>query len=96
MELSFQLNGLAGYDLVINASPVGMGMDNEVPYPMVDLEPTTLVFDVVTEPRRTAWLKTAQEKGCKVVYGKEMVRGQFAMMAMQMGINIPIIPGDSD
>lgn len=87
-DLSFELQGLAGFDLVINASPVGMGSDEALPFPMDDLQPSALVFDVVTKPRRTAWLSCAMTKGCEVVYGEEMVQGQFELMARHMGLEV--------
>lgn len=87
-DLSFELQGLAGFDLVINASPVGMDSDEALPFPMDDLQPSTLVFDVVTKPCHTAWLSCAMTEGCEVVFGEEMVQGQFELMARHMGLEV--------
>ncbi len=89
VAIAFELNDLKGFDLVVNASPVGMNGDPKLPYPTESLEHDTLVADVVTEPRETPWLAAASRAGCDVLYGAEMVFGQFGLMARHMGLDIP-------
>ena len=55
-RLSFDLDSLDGFDLVINATTVGMDGDANVPHPVETLDPTSLVGEVVTLPRVTPWL----------------------------------------
>jgi shikimate dehydrogenase len=89
IKVSFELPGLQGFDLVVNATPVGMNDDPNVPFPTDTLSPPTLVADVVTNPKVTPWLAAGLKKGCKVQYGAEMAYGQFGLMGRHMGLDIP-------
>jgi shikimate dehydrogenase len=89
MKLSFELTRLDDFDLIVNATPVGMNNDTDLPFPTDTLRPFTLVADVVTNPKVTPWLAGALKKGCNVQYGVEMAYGQFGLMGRHMGIEIP-------
>jgi shikimate dehydrogenase len=89
IKLSFELQTLEGFDLAVNATPVGMNDDPRVPFPTETLSPRTLVADVVTNPKVTPWLAAALKKGCAVQYGAEMVYGQFGWMGRHLGLDIP-------
>jgi len=89
MNISFDLNTLEGFDLVVNATPVGMNDDPNVPFPTDTLSSSTLVADVVTNPKVTPWLAAALDKGCEVQYGAEMAYGQFGLMGRHVGLEIP-------
>ena len=89
MKISFALTSLEGFDLVVNATPVGMNDDPHVPFPTDTLSSSTLVADVVTNPKVTPWLAAAIKKGCEVQYGAEMAYGQFGLMGRHMGLKIP-------
>jgi shikimate dehydrogenase len=89
IKVSFELHTLQGFDLVVNATPVGMNNDTRMPFPTQTLSPSTLVADVVTNPKVTPWLAAALKKGCTVQYGAEMVYGQFGLMGRHLGLEIP-------
>jgi shikimate dehydrogenase len=89
IKISFELTSLEGFDLVVNATPVGMNDDPNVPFATDTLSPSTLVADVVTNPKVTPWLEAALKKGCEVQYGAEMAYGQFGLMGRHMGLEIP-------
>jgi shikimate dehydrogenase len=89
IKVSFELTGLQGFDLVVNATPIGMNDDPNVPFPTDTLSRPTLVADVVTNPRVTPWLAAGLKKGCEVQYGAEMAYGQFGLMGRHMGLDIP-------
>lgn len=89
IKLSFELQTLEDFDLVVNATPVGMNADPRVPFPTETLSVRTLVADVVTNPKVTPWLAAALKKGCAVQYGAEMVYGQFGLMGRHLGLDIP-------
>lgn len=89
LRLSFEVTTLAGFDLAVNATPVGMNDDPNVPFPTDSLSPPTLVADVVTHPRLTPWLAAAVARGCPVQYGAEMAHGQFGWMGRHLGFDIP-------
>ena len=88
-KISFELTGLKGFDVVVNATPVGMNDDPNVPFPTDSLSSPTLVADVVTNPKVTPWLAAGLAKGCRVQYGVEMADGQFGLMGRHMGLDIP-------
>jgi shikimate dehydrogenase len=88
IKISFELTSLEGFDLVVNATPVGMNDDPNVPFPTDTLPPSILVADVVTSPKITPWLAAALKKGCEVQYGAEMAYGQFGLMGRHMGLEI--------
>ena len=70
---------LAGADIVINATSVGMApQTGETIVPRQFLHPRLTVFDIVYNPRETRLLREAREKGCAVVYGYKMLLYQAA------------------
>lgn len=84
--LSDSIRSLSGFDLAVNATPLGMNGDPNVPFPLDTLESHTFVADVVTEPEITPWLAGAKAHGCPVQTGYEMTLGQFIIMGRHMGI----------
>ena len=95
IKVSFELSGLEGFDIAVNATPVGMNDDPNLPFPTDTLSSQTLVADVVTNPKVTPWLAAGLAKGCKVQYGVEMADGQFGLMGRHMGLDIPDPNGSS-
>ena len=85
--LSDSIRSLSGFDLAVNATPLGMNGDPNVPFPLETLESHTFVADVVTEPEITPWLAGAKAHGCPVQTGYEMTLGQFTIMGRHMGID---------
>lgn len=58
------------YDIVINCSPDPGEFDYS------NIKSSTLVMDVVYNPRQTLFLKTALEHGAQIIYGEEMFLNQ--------------------
>ena len=65
------------FDLIFNATPVGMGPEAGTPLEANELN-TTWVFDSVYNPVETPLLKLAQSKGCGTISGVEMFLHQAA------------------
>ncbi len=86
--LSRGIVSLAGFDLVVNATALGMNGDQRTPFPLDSLQSSAFVADVVTEPEMTPWLAGAKERGCRIQTGYEMTLGQFAIMGRHMGIDM--------
>jgi 3-dehydroquinate dehydratase/shikimate dehydrogenase len=64
-------------DILINCTPLGMHPKvDATPYSKSSLRSNMLVFDAVYNPEHTLLIKSAQDKGCKVVTGVEMFVGQ--------------------
>ncbi len=75
----------AGYQLVVNASPVGMGSD-ESPVDASRITAGTIVCDAIMEPPKTRLLQTAEQKGCTIVEGREMLLGQVEDIVRFFGL----------
>ncbi len=69
---------ISGADLVINATPVGMGGDRSLPSDPAILTPSHTVVDLVYDPWETAWLKAARQSGATVFNGFPMLLHQAA------------------
>jgi shikimate dehydrogenase len=69
---------LAGVDVLMNASPVGMLDDARLPLAVDTLPPDMVVFDTIVYPEQTPLLQLARRSGCQVVTGREMMKGQIA------------------
>jgi shikimate dehydrogenase len=63
----------AGYDLVVNATPLGMKAGDPFPFDVTRLAPTTFVGEVVMKEEITPLLKAAQDRGCLFVVGTDML-----------------------
>jgi shikimate dehydrogenase len=66
-----------GYDLVVNASPLGMRDDDPLPVDVARLAPTTFVGEVVMRREMTPFLEAALSRGCTVQIGKDMLYEQI-------------------
>ena len=66
-----------GYDLVINATPVGSGMYiGQSPITQKQLAGSRCVYDLIYNPAQTLLLREAHEAGCETVGGLEMLIAQ--------------------
>jgi shikimate dehydrogenase len=80
---------IAGYDLLINATPVGMAPDRAMPSFAGALHPGITVIDIVPEPSTTALLAAAEAAGCATANGRAMISGQADAVLAFFGITQP-------
>jgi shikimate dehydrogenase len=66
-------NDPAGFDLVVNATPLGMNEGDPLPLDVNRLDPGTFVGEVVMRTEMTAFLAAAAAKGCQVQVGSDML-----------------------
>ncbi len=67
----------AKYDVIINTTPIGMHPDlNSIPIDGDLIKRSHTVFDIVYSPEMTRLLKTASEKGCRIIRGLDMLINQ--------------------
>ena len=64
------------YDMVVNASPVGMRAGDGLPGDIGPLSAGTLVGDVVIAESPTPLIAHAQRHGCQWIEGRDMLAGQ--------------------
>src|SRR3954467_10816453 len=62
-----------GYDLVVNATPLGMNDDDPLPMDVDRIDPGTFVGEVVMKQEITPFLREARAKGCPIQVGKDML-----------------------
>src|SRR3981081_4624965 len=65
------------FDVIINATPVGMGNTRETPLQDKEIK-DRYVFDMVYDPAETRLLKLARERGAQIIPGIEMFVQQAA------------------
>ena len=62
-----------GYDLIVNATPLGMRDGDPMPVDVERITPGSYVGDVVLKSDVTPFLQAALEKGCTVQAGSDML-----------------------
>src|SRR5438874_709486 len=65
-----------GYEIVINATPLGMKPDNPMPIDPDRLEPGSTVVDIINSPEPTPLCRAARARGCRTQGGRPMHEGQ--------------------
>ncbi|WP_414709406.1 shikimate dehydrogenase family protein [Ramlibacter sp.] len=63
----------AGFDLVVNATPLGMNPGDPLPVDVDRIETQAFVGEVVMKTEMTAFLVAAQARGCRVQVGTDML-----------------------
>ena len=66
------------FDLVVNASPLGMAGQQPLALDLSHIPPGSVVYDIVTNPHETALLKSALAAGFATIDGLAMLIGQAA------------------
>ncbi len=66
-----------GYDLVVNATPLGMNDGDPLPVDIDRIAPGTFVADVVMKQTITPFLQAALDKGCPIQVGSDMLYEQI-------------------
>ena len=70
-------NDPAEFDLVVNASPLGMNDGDPLPVDVARLSADTFVGEVVMKHETTAFLAAAQARGCRTQVGTDMLFEQI-------------------
>ncbi len=77
LTVSTGSNDPAGFDLVVNATPLGMKEGDALPVDVQRLAPETFVGEVVMAQEETAFLAAARARGCRTQVGKDMLFEQI-------------------
>ncbi len=70
-----------GFELVVNATSIGMKPDDPFPIDPDRLTPQAMVAEVIMEPDETALLKAAEARGCRTSKGRAMLVNQLPTVA---------------
>ena len=73
MKVSTGSKDPAGYDVVVNATPLGMKDSDPLPFDVDRIDPKTFVGEVVMKTEYTPLLQAAKAKGCAVQVGTDML-----------------------
>jgi shikimate dehydrogenase len=85
------------FDLIVNASPLGMAGQPPLRFEFSHAPPGSLVYDIVTHPVETAFLKEARAAGFRTIDGLAMLIGQAAVAFEKFfGVAPPRESGDAD
>ncbi|MDF1555436.1 MAG: shikimate dehydrogenase [Deferrisomatales bacterium] len=76
----------AEFDIVLNATSLGMNPNDPLPVPLERIPPGAVVADAVTAPPETPFLKGAAMRGHRVQSGAEMAAGQAPLIAEFFGL----------
>jgi shikimate dehydrogenase len=77
LQVTTGSNDPAGFDLVVNATPMGMNVGDAMPMDVSRIASTTFVGEVVMKTEMTAFLAAAAERGCRVQIGTDMLFEQI-------------------
>jgi shikimate dehydrogenase len=86
VELRAASNDPAGFDLVVNASSLGMRAADPMPVDIRRLQSSTFVADVVLTPEATQLLAAASERGCRTQPGLDMLFEQIPLYLEFFGL----------
>ncbi|MDO4997566.1 MAG: shikimate dehydrogenase [Neisseria sp.] len=86
IEVQTGSNDPAGFDLVVNATPLGMKEGDPMPMDVSRIEPTAFVGEVVLKDETTAFLAAAQARGCQVQVGTDMLFEQIPVYLEYFGL----------
>ena len=82
----------AGWEVTVNATPLGMRVGDPLPFDAARLDPGTLVGEVVLSPEETPLLAAARARGCPVQVGTDMLFEQIPAYLEFFGL--PVAPPD--
>jgi len=77
LDVTTGVSDLAGYDIVVNATPLGMNKDDPLPIDVERVSPSSFVGEVVLSEEITPFLAAARAKGCSYQVGTDMLFEQI-------------------
>jgi shikimate dehydrogenase len=77
LVVSIGSNDPAGFDVVVNATPLGMADDDPLPFSVERIAPDAFVGEVVMKREETSFLSAARERGCQIQIGTDMLFEQI-------------------
>ncbi|WP_295042989.1 ThiF family adenylyltransferase [uncultured Paracoccus sp.] len=79
----------AGFELVVNASPLGMNAGDPLPVDVSRIDPAAFVGEVVMKAEMTPFLAAAAERGCRYQIGTDMLFEQIPAYLEFFGFGKP-------
>ncbi len=85
VEVLLGRNDPEGFDLIVNATPLGMKEGDPMPVDINKISPEAFVGEVVLKAEMTAFLQAAHKRGCKVQIGSDMLFEQIPVYLEYFG-----------
>jgi shikimate dehydrogenase len=79
-QVSSASNNPTGFDIVANATPLGMKDDDPLPVDVEKLQATQFAACPITKPEVSPFIAAARAKGCKTMPGIGMFRAQEGLL----------------
>jgi shikimate dehydrogenase len=77
LQLSTGSGDPDGFDIVVNATPLGMNEGDPLPLDVSRISPRAFVGEVVMKSEMTAFLRAVQARGCRFQVGTDMLFEQI-------------------
>ena len=77
LKIAVGSNDPAGFDVVVNATPLGMNDGDPLPMDVDRIAPSTFVGEVVMKQEITPFLAAARARGCDIQIGTDMLFEQI-------------------
>jgi shikimate dehydrogenase len=77
LEIETEAKDPTGYEIVVNATPMGMKQSDPLPMDVERLSPSSFVGEVVMKEEITPFLRAAQARGCDIQIGIDMLFEQI-------------------
>jgi len=77
LEIEVGVNDPKGYEIVVNATPLGMKEGDPLPIDVERISPSCVVGEVVMKEEITFFLRAAQARGCDIQVGIDMLFEQI-------------------
>ncbi len=86
LEVRTGSNDPAGFDVVVNATPMGMNEGDPLPVDVSRIAPAAFVGEVVMKSEMTAFLAAAKARGCQTQIGTDMLFEQIPAYLEYFGL----------
>jgi shikimate dehydrogenase len=86
LQVASGTNDPAGYDVVVNATPLGMNAGDPLPLDVARLGSSTFVGEVVMKQEITPLLRAALDLGCPIQIGTDMLFEQIPLYLDYFGL----------
>jgi shikimate dehydrogenase len=77
LQIAVGSNDPAGFDVVVNATPLGMSAGDPMPMDVNRIDVNTFVGEVVMKSEMTAFLDAVRARGCRFQIGSDMLFEQI-------------------
>jgi shikimate dehydrogenase len=77
LEIEVEVKNPNGYDIVVNATPIGMKESDPLPIDVDRISPSCYVGEVVMKEEMTPFLRAARARGCDIQMGIDMLFEQI-------------------